>query len=529
MQVKQLSLIIFLFTFVSTVQAQQVQWLTADPINYTNNPSEPAHLICASDSDHIYVARSTELSYLYGTVFGSAVVEQRNAMGETNWSFALGDSVRLQAMAADADGRVIIGGRFFRTLHLGSDSMLTVVNGNIFPEAFLIALDINGNLLWQRNITPNDPLGTDVESITFDPQGRGWYATCDFFTGAIKRLDDSGNDVETRPVLNAKLIGSISFDPQGGLYVSGATTSPGITVNGTLYPITKEYNLFINRMDANGTSQWLHSAEDIVFQRTRAKADAFGHVSMLYPPMDSLTFEGTHFHGPEWNNTFILARLDSMGTLKWGFQPPLGTPFSGQFDVGQKDVLGVDGNGNAVILGVTNGVIAWGNNVLTDIGSAQDRAVTLLQVDSTGTPQWELHGGSEGFDVVQGLSVLPDGICHIAVRSMDTFQLGGLTAEIASPALVVARVASGNPTGLRESLYDPLSVVAYPSPFTSVFNVSADPFSSGVIDVVIRDGTGRVVSEGQRLDGLGGALAAGSYLVELRQGGRQWRGWVVKQ
>lgn len=518
-----------LLVCIGTVQGQQVQWLTADPIAYEINPDMPSHLVCSSNADHAYVARGTTLSYLYGTVYGNAVVEQRNALGETNWSFALGDSVLLQAMASDADGRVIVGGQFFRSLHLDDSAILPVVNSNVFPETFLFALDVDGNLLWQRNITPNDPQGTEVQSITFDPQGRAWYATCNDNNAEIKRLDVSGNDVETRPVLNVKTIGSISFDPQGGLYVSGGAGAPGITVNGTLYPLIPEYNFFVTRMGVDGTSQWLRSAEDITFQTPRVKADQFGHAYLLGSPFDSLTFGGIHFQGPEFNSTFFLARLDSMGNFQWGFQPPMGTPFSGQFEVGQKDVLGVDGNGNAVLLGLASGVIAWGNNVFTDIGMLDERAVTLLQVDSTGTPQWELNGGSQEYDVVQGLSVLSDGICHIAVRTRDTFLFGPFTAEVSTPHLVIARLALGTATGIEETLSNDQDITTFPSPFTSEFSISADPFSGGVVDVLLRDGTGRIVSQGHRLAGLGGTLAAGSYLVEVRQGESRWYGRVVKQ
>lgn len=507
---------------------QQVEWLTASPIGYDNHPL-PAHLVCATDVDHAYVARGTSLNYLYGTVYGSALVEQRNAVGETNWSFTFGDSVQLQAMASDADGRVIIGGRFFRSLHLGSVSELSVVNGNVFPETFLFALDVDGNLLWQRNITPNDPGGTDVQSITFDPQGRAWYATCDFFNAEIKRLDDAGNDVETWPVLDAKTIGAISFDPQGGLYVSGAASTPGITVNGTFYPIAPHYNFFVARMGVDGTSQWLRSAEDITFQRPLVAADDFGHAYLLGSPFDSLTFGGIHFHGPEWNSTFFLARLDSMGNFQWGFQPPVGAPFSGQFSVEDKNVLGVDGNGNAMLLGMTDGVIAWGNNVLTDVGTLQDRAVTMLQVDSTGTPQWELHAGSVNYDDVQGLAVLPDGTCHIAVQAQDTFQLGAFTAEVSSPNLVVARIAPSISTGVEAITKNERDIFTFPSPFTNRFSIAADPFSGEVVKVLLRDATGRLVSQGHQLNGLGGELKAGSYFVEVRQGENRWYGRVVKQ
>lgn len=518
-----------LLIFGVSADGQQVQWLTGDPIGYEINPDIPAHLICASDADHAYVARSTELSYLYGTVYGSAIVEQRNALGEVNWSLSLGDSVLLQAMASDGDGRVIIGGRFFRALHIGGVSDLPVVNGKVFPETFLIAFDIDGNLLWQRNITPNDPQGTEVQSITFDPQGRAWYATCDFFNAEIKRLDNAGNDLETRPVLGAKTIGEISFDPQGGLYVSGAASTPGITVNGTLYPIIPEYNFFVTRLSVDGTSQWLRRAGDITFQRPRVKADAFGHAYLLGSPFDSLTFGGIHFHGPEWNSTFFLARLDSMGNFQWGFQPPVGSPFSGQFDVGQRDVLGLDGNGSAVLLGITNGVVTWGNNVETNAGTLQDRTVTLLQIDSTGTPQWELHGGSMDYDVTQGLSVLPDGTCHIAVQVRDTFHLGMFTAEVSAATLVVARIASGTATGVEETTQKEQDITAYPSPFTATFALSGAHMGTGAVEVFLRDACGRVVAHEQRTEGLGSALAPGTYLVEVRQGESRWHGRVVKQ
>lgn len=511
------------------MQGQQVQWITADPIAYENNPPEAVHLVCATDADHLYVARSTTLSYLSGTVYGKAVLEQRNSFGEVAWSFALGDSVVMQAMASDANGKVIIGGRFYRALHLGAAAVLPIVHGTTYSETFLFALDSDGNLLWQRNITPNDLGGTDVESITFDPQGRAWYATCNFSNAEIRRLDDAGNDVETRPVLHAKTIGSISFDPQGGLYVSGSATAPSVTVNGTWYPIVPEYNFFVARMGLDGRSQWLRSAEDITFQKPRVRADGFGHAYLLGSPFDTLTFGGIHFHGPEWNSTFFLARLDSLGNFEWGYQPPLGTPFAGQFEVGQNDLLGVDGHGNAVLLGITHGVVAWGNFVFSDIGTNEERAVTLLQVDSTGTPQWELHANSRNYDQVQGLSVLPGGICHIIVKVRDPFELGAYTADVSSATLVLANIAPSTANGMDENSTNVPTIIAYPSPFTSVFRLSADEFSSSAVEVLLRDGTGRIVSRADRLEGLGGDLAVGNYFVEVRQSDKQWRSRVVKQ
>ena len=472
----------------------------------------------------MYVLRSNTLTYLYGAVYGNAVLEQRDAMGETVWSHTLGDSVLVQAMASDGNGRVILGGRFFNRVQLNGGQALSALFSDIFPETFLMALDGDGNLLWQRNISPNDPQGTEVQAITFDPQGRAWYATCDFFRADIYRLDDDGNDVETRPILDAKSIGSISFDPQGGLYVSGSAGEPGITVNGTLYPITTGYSMFVARMGVDGAAQWLHTAVDITFQRPRVQADLFGHAFLVGSPFDSLSWGDLHFHGPEWNSTFFLTRLDSTGQFQWGYQPPQGEPFSGQFTLGRDQALGVDHAGNATILGVTNGVVDWGNNVVTNAGGITERAVTVLQLDTTGTPQWQLQGSSPDYDVPQSLSVLPDGICHVAVQVRDTFQLGAFTAEVSSPHVVIARIAPFT-TGIAESTVRSLAI--YPSPFSSTFSIS-DPLGSKA-RVSIFDASGRMLARENRTDRLGSTLAPGSYVVEMFQNGQRSVGRVVKE
>ncbi|MBS1547028.1 MAG: T9SS type A sorting domain-containing protein [Bacteroidetes bacterium] len=522
------ALLIFTGFSLLGAHAQTVQWLTGSPLGFNINPELPQHLVCAADDGHVYVARTSTLSYLYGSpVYGTAVVEQRDAQGAVAWSIELGDSVLLQAMAADANGRLVLGGRFFRQVHLGNGGLIPAVNGNEFPETFLLALDIDGGLLWQRNIAPPDPQGTDVQSITFDQIGRAWYATCDFLRADIKRLDDEGNDVETRPLENAKTIGAISFDPWGGLYVSGATGDPGITVNGTFFPMGTTYRMFVLRMQQDGSAQWLSSADDVTFQRPLVAADASGHAYLAGSPFDSLTFGNLHFHGPEWNSTCFLARLDSTGLFQWGFQPPQGAPFTGQFSLAGNASLGVSGNGDALLLGTTNGMVDWGNGVVTEAGTIQDRAVTVLAMASNGMPQWEVHGGSADMDVPQGLSVLPNGICHLAVQVRDTFQFGPFVLDTTVPELAVARIA---PTG-SAGIYPPVAMPelsAWPSPFTSTFSIAG--LNPGMpVRVVIQDPSGRVVDINNFAHDLGGSLVRGMYVVTVEQGGYRWHTRVLKQ
>ena len=518
--------LLMVLLFATNMQAQQVQWLTSSAIGYDMSPTIPPHLVCASDADHAYLARSLSLTYLYDAVYGKAVVEQRNAQGGISWSFTLGDSVLLQAMAAAPDGSVIIGGRFFRALHVGDGPVLPVVNGDAFPETFLIALDINGTLLWQRNITPNDPQGTMVQSITFDAQGQAWYAACDFFSAQIVRLDGNGNATETRTITGAKTIGSISFDPWGGLYFSGSAESPGITVGAMFFPVPGTYNMIVGRYKPNGQPHWLQVAEDVTFQRPWVKADAYGHAYFTGSPIEPMNFDGFQLHGPEWNSTFFLAHVDSTGHFEWVMQPPLGAPFSGQFALCANAGLGVDALGNGVVLGTANGVVNWGNGVVTGVGALQNSAVVMLQVDSMGVPQWQLHSDSKGYDLPAGLSVLPDGICHLAVQVRDTFHLGTFQEDTTTPHVVFARINPDVVTGccMDSGATSVLSV--FPSPCTEGFNVAVA--SAGRLLVKVFDSRGRKVLETSETKQLGAGLVPGVYQVEVLKSGEVLRGRVIK-
>ncbi len=78
-----------------------------DPIEYALNPDLPTRVVCASDEDHVYAARTRSLTYLYNTVFGGVQVERYNASGGTVWSFPIGDTVLVESIASDANGMVI--------------------------------------------------------------------------------------------------------------------------------------------------------------------------------------------------------------------------------------------------------------------------------------------------------------------------------------------------------------------------------------------------------------------------------------
>lgn len=512
------------------LHAQDVQWLRADPIDYALNPDLPSHVVCASDGDHVYAARTTAMTYLYDAIYGTASVERYDATGQTVWSVPVGDSVLVQAIASDADGRVIVGGRFFSSVHIGGGGLIVRASSGPSPESFLFALDADGSLLWYRNVVPAMFEEPDIASITFDPQGRAWYASATFFNTRLVRLNDDGSQAEVWWLDNAKTIGSISFDPWGGLYVSGGVANPGITINGAFFPVEPQYNFFVTRLATDGQAQWVRTAEDVTFQRPRVVADGSGHAYLIGSPADSLSWGGIHFEGPEWNSTFFLTRLDSTGHFDWGVQPPQDGLFSGQFELGHGETMGVDGEDNVYVLGTTSGLLDWGHGVIIDNGSNQNSATTLLKFDPAGIPQWELHSDSEGYDVPQGLSVLGDGTCHLGVQAQQDFTLGGHTVDAGEQnGLVIARIAPSVATGIGRLAPPADDLVAFPSPFDRTFTVSGPVDRTKPFAVRVLDPAGRLVAQGTVLHDLGTALRSGTYIVEVAQGGRLWRTRVVKR
>ena len=517
--------------FAGSLAAQEVQWLTASPADWVLNPTTPVDVLCARDPDHVYVARLDAIAYTYNEPMGSVTLSRQGADGTVVWTVSLGDTVQVESIASDADGNVVLGGRYFRRLLVAGDPVLTYPPDHITEGSFLISWDADGQLLWQQDVSGGMLDDVSVTSIALDPQGRFWAALSTFFSAEIVRLDTDGSQVESRTLVDSKLIGNISFDPWGGLYVAGSTGSPGITVNGTTYPVTENYAFFVTRMNAAGDAQWLQYAHDITFQKPRVQADQSGHACLIGSYFEPLTWGTVPFGDPLWSTGFFLARLDSMGTFEWGVEPP-STTGSGQFTLGRGNTLGVDADGNAYVLGNQGGALDWGNNVITGSGTISDNSTVLLSFDDAGLPRWGLEGGSNFTDIMYDLAVAPDGVAHLVGITSDPFTLGPFTADpVNARGTVVARVDADVSTPVDEGTVLADELTACPSLFMDGFRlVGATLNNNAVVDVAIVDAAGRVVQRTNGLgEDLGQGLAPGAYTVLVRTREHLLRTRVVKE
>ena len=243
------------------------------------------------DPDHVYVSRLDAIVYTYNQPMGSSTLSRQGADGATLWSVELGDTVQVESIASDNNGTVVVGGRYFRQLRVDGSPVLSVPSGHVSAGSFLCAWNASGQVLWQMDVSGGPFDDRRVSAIALDPQGRFWAALNTFFEADIVRLNTDGTQAESRTIIDSKLIGGISFDPWGGLYVAGAGESPDITVNGTQFAVPHNYAFFVTRMNAAGVAQWVRSAADISFQEPVVQADASGHAYLLGTYYQPLTWE----------------------------------------------------------------------------------------------------------------------------------------------------------------------------------------------------------------------------------------------
>jgi hypothetical protein len=514
------------------VSAQHVQWLTSAPINWLTFPTTPANVVSAPDPDHVYVSRLDAITYTYVSPLGSNTVSRQAADGSTMWSLTLGDSVRVENIASDDNGHVFVGGRYFKRLLVNGSPVLSVPAGHSAEGSFLCAWDANGLPLWQQDVSGGPLDNIRVSALALDHQGRMWAALNTFFEAQIVRLNSDGTQAESRTIIDAKLIGSISFDPWGGLYVSGAAESPDITVNGTTFAVPHDYAFFVTRMNAAGAAQWVRSAADITFQEPVVQADASGHAYLLGIYYQPLTWGTIPFADPLWSQGFYLARLDSLGSFEWGIAPPY-TPGSGQFSLANGSPLGVDADGNCYVLGNVNGTFDWGNGIVMGAGpDIIDRSIGFMSFDTTGAPRWGLSGGSATNDPMYGLSVAANGVAHLCGIAGAVFTLDGITLDPGSSrGSIVARVDTDLNTGLFQVPATSQELIAQPTVFTTGFRLSIGHVPVGPsTSVMLFDATGRLVQVAKRSGTeWGQGLASGCYTVVAMNGGSLLRTRVVKE
>src|SRR5688572_11818310 len=209
---KRLTLIGLLAFTTLAGNSQVFEWIRTAPVGYSLNPSYPE---CPVHFDRVNQrvihSRIDSVLMIYGSyALGTTFIESRDTTGQVQWQFPLGNLAIIQRVVTDASGNIYAGGIFQETLYIGSnDSLEFITVPFVFQNTFIIKLDIQGNLIWKRNVTTTWQQYEGIEAMAIDHNGNCWYAMTDFFLASIVQMDASGTDQVIHSIENGKRIGNI--------------------------------------------------------------------------------------------------------------------------------------------------------------------------------------------------------------------------------------------------------------------------------------------------------------------------------
>ncbi|MBL8000525.1 MAG: hypothetical protein JNL05_01070 [Flavobacteriales bacterium] len=513
------------------IAAQQPDWLVGWPVNWNMNPSMPRHVLASSPGGQLMSARLDGAVQSFGVdLFGSVVVHGLHpGTGQPLWSCGLFPDATADCGAVDDSGNVYVAGRFMDDMALCDGSILGHTGSGLDVDLYLMKFDPSGMLVWKRNISVDQPDATMMAAVAIDPNGALWYATSDFMLTRINRVDAAGNDVEQRFIDGGKTIGGMSFDPWGGLYVSGGCDNNAFAFGGITpaLPANEPYLMFLCRFKPDGTGDWVQFAHDVTFQFPVVVADAFGHAYIAGSLLDSTTWGGLPVNGADWVSAMFLAKADSTGQFLWTVESDTaGGPITGDVDAGIRGCLAVDGAGNAYITGSVRGQVDWGNGVVSDAISLGLRAQTIVAFDPNGIPQWATTSQPLGMVLAHTLTSPASGTLYFSNHANDVISFPPLQIGASGvQAFTIGRITNPS-TAVPEGPVRPV-LTAFPSPFTDAFALSPAPGGQSVVRAL--DANGRLVYSGPYSDGLGRDWPAGLYAVEVRNGPERSVVRVVKE
>lgn len=220
------------------------------------------HTVVDSDDNLLQAGHfAGQLDYGGGPMFAAAndvFVAKLDGDGGFLWNQRFGDGgdQRIEALAVDATGRVLVGGRFDGILDLGGGPLAPV--GGF--DAFVAVFDGDGAHAWSRRL--GGPGSARVDAITADPAGN-------VIVGGIfnQTIDLGGGPVAAGPDTTAFLA---KYDP-AGQYLHSVILA------------------------GDGGNQWIYAVA----------ADSAGHIVVLGTFTESITIGGELLISAGGNDIFL--------------------------------------------------------------------------------------------------------------------------------------------------------------------------------------------------------------------------------
>jgi hypothetical protein len=438
--------------------AQSFAWIDDDPVNFSQNPYM-TNFGLELDESHgrLYTLHLDAGHQNFNlVVYGEVTLEARDLSGNLVWDLPMGNKVSVPMIETNGQGDVYVAGGFMDTLFFSPAQFMVNTGSGFDIDYFIAKFDATGNLLWSRNLsnTWTNVLTMSLQDIESDPNGDIWYAlstlTGNKHLGHFTKIDAAGNDLQTRTIENIITIGAISFDPWGGLYVSGDASSGNFVMGTDTFTAPYTYNIYLARYGADGQPQWATFGSTVTIIKSQVVADAFGNAYLSGPRYDSLSFGKVHLGPPTWLEGLYLFKTDSLADFKWGVPPPPtpGLPL-GEFSFAPGWYSGTDNTGAFYIGGAQRGTLDWGNNIVAQTSSGANRLSCFVKVSPTGQVQWVKLAGHNAFNITQAMQVGATGDCYFTSFADDSAFFDNFFVQTGALRNYIVGKLAPAPTGIN--------------------------------------------------------------------------------
>lgn len=286
--------------------------------------------------------------------------------GEASWAVSAGDSTdqRLNSVAVDSTGHIVITGAFAGTISLGAQSLTSVGGFDIF----VAKLDPAGNVIWAQSF--GDP---------FDQSGNG------------VAVDAAGN-----VLLTGDFKGTVSL---GGEVLASAGSE----------------DIFVGMLDPDGKHLWSKRFGDIAYQSGRSiAADSSGNVAVLCTVEGSTSFGGSTLMTAGGADV-ALAKLNPGGNHLYS------KIFGGPSADSASEIV-IDSKGNITVTGSFSGAATFGGASLVSAGGFD---VFLARFNDAGIHLWSKGFGDAADQTGRSVDVDFMGNIVLAGAFLGAIDFGG--------------------------------------------------------------------------------------------------------
>jgi hypothetical protein len=472
--------ILSLIGFISFAQAPSIEWQKS--LGGTNEESaksikqtaDGGYIIVGSSKSNDNDVSGNHLNANLETTWDGWVVKL-NAQGAIEWQKSLGGSGvdKFNSVDQNTDGTFIVVGT--------SNSVDGDVTGSSWEGwTWIVKLDKNGNLLWNRTLTSKflsvyeccGNFGNDIE-ITSDGGivvaiEANYLATngLSYGDGLVVKLDVSGNLQWRTPLIYEyhDSMSAIEQTSDGSYVVAGYTTHNYFTKERT------DHDFWVVKLSSTGSVIWdkiyggskYDSAFDI------KQTNDGGYIVVGATTSNDGNVIGNHYSEGQsgYLADYWVIKLNGLGNLEW--QKCLGG--SGNeyaYDVQQTN------DGGFIIAGYSN---SKDGDLQGNVGNVYNYWIT--KINSTGNLIWQKTLGGGSWDTAYSIEQTNDNGFIVAGESFSND--GDVTKNYGYYDFWIVKLSSEN---LSTSSFNKHNFTIYPNPTQSQINFSQEINTLEVFDI----------------------------------------------